>query len=231
MRLARLSARCAHTWYLTDAGTPSCNKRRIFLFFRASAEGVAAIAAIHLSSSARCTSTAVVGVAEVAAFVAPGGGTVGAEGLIGERVSDAPPDVRDVAGLSMRRNDGRPSLPELLPFADESALTRGREIAGRTSSKSVAITCTVSPSRKPSSWYCLSSRKDLDRSAEKEIFYRRELLLAKDEPETDTDKGGGEATCTCERESTRCEPSVSIEVLPRIEPLDCCRVSMDARLS
>src|SRR6266702_3453494 len=219
MRLARLSARCAHTWYLTDAGTPSCNKRRIFLFFRASAEGVAAIAAIHLSSSARCTSTAVVGVAEVAAFVAPGGGTVGAEGLIGERVSDAPPDVRDVAGLSMRRNDGRPSLPG------------GREIAGRTSSKSVSITCTVSPSRKPSSWYCLSSRKDLDRSAEKEIFDRREVLLAKDEPETDTDKGGGEATCTCERESTRCEPSVSIEVLPRIEPLDCCRVSMDARLS
>jgi hypothetical protein len=105
-----------------------------------------------------------------------------AEGLMGERVSDAPPDVVDAAGLSIRRNDGLPSLPSLLLLADESSLTRGRAGLGRTSSKSVSFTCTVSPSCNPS-----SSRNDLARSADKDIFERSEPLLLNGALEADAD--------------------------------------------
>ena len=108
------------------------------------------------------------------------GKSMGAEGLTGERVS---PEARDVAGLSTRRNEGRPSLPELLPFAEESSLTRGRESEGLTSSKSVSITWTVSPA--PSSCCCccccLSSRRERDRSAERDILDRSEVLRTSDE--------------------------------------------------
>jgi len=83
--------------------------------------------------------------------------------------------------------------------------------------------CTVSPSRgSPSCW----SSRVLDRSAEVDSFYRREVFRTNIEPEVDAGTGatcGGDVTCT--RESTPCEPSVSNEVLPHTEPEDCCRVS------
>lgn len=143
------------------------------------------------------------------------GGSDIPEGLTGERVSDAPPDVIDIAGLSTRRSDGCPSLTGLLPLADESSLTRGRVTFGRMSSKSVSFTCTVSPSCNPSS---RSSRNDLARSADKDIFERSEPLLPKDVVEADA--VGSENTCV--RESPWPELPTSIEGLRRSEPVDNC---------
>ena len=57
MRFALLSVRCAHTRYLTDAGTPSHSSFRTFLFFRACAAGTLEIVWIHRSSRCRCAST------------------------------------------------------------------------------------------------------------------------------------------------------------------------------
>jgi hypothetical protein len=142
-----------------------------------------------------------------------GGKIVGMEGLTGERVS---PDARDVAGLSTRRNDGRPSLPELFPFADESSLTRVRGSPGLTSSKSVSITWTVSL---PSSCCCccLSSRRDRDRSAEREILDRSEVLRTNEEPEVDAAMGAGAGAAGCGGELW---PSASSESLLRVEAKD-----------
>ena len=127
------------------------------------------------------------------------------EGLTGERVSGVPPpDVVDNAGLSMRKNEGRPSLPELFPLRAESSLTRRCDTLGRTSSKSVSLTCTVSASCNPS-----SSRADLARSADKEIFERSEPLLPRDGA-----LGAGVDGGTCVRRSAwrELEPSTSIAV-------------------
>lgn len=178
------------------------------MLFRACDGGVDDIDEIHLSSRARCASTALELVIVCAAVI---GGSDIAEGLTGERVSDAPPDVVDVAGLSTRRNDGLPSLPELLLLAVESSLTRGRVVLGRTSSKSVSFTCTVSPSCNTS-----SSRNDFARSADKEIFERSELLL----PNGALDDGADDAGT---RESLELEGSISVEVLRGSEPADSCR--------
>ena len=177
------------------------------MLFRACDGGVDDIAEIHLSSRARWASTALELVIVGAAVI---GGSDIAEGLTGERVSDAPPDVVDVVGLSTRRKDGLPSLPELLLLADESSLTRGRVVLGRTSSKSMSSTCTVSPSCNPS-----SSRNDLARSADKEIFERSELLLLNGALEDGADVGA--------RESLLLEGSTSVEVLCGREPADSCR--------
>jgi len=162
-----------------------------------------------LSSRERCASTAVELVIVCAAVI---GGRDIAEGLTGERVSDAPPDVVDVAGLSTRRNEGLPSLPELLLLADESSLTRARVVLGRTSSKSVSFTCTVSPSCNPS-----SSRSDFARSADKEIFERSEPLLPNGALGAGADAGA--------RESLKLEGcSTSVEDdLRGSEPVDSCR--------
>jgi hypothetical protein len=176
------------------------------LFFRACDDGVDDIAEIHLSSRARCASTP----ALVVVCAAVIGGNDIPEGLTGERVSDAPPDVVDVAGLSTRRNGGLPSLPVLLLLADESSLTCGRTGLGRTSSKSVSFTCTVSPSCSPS-----SSRNDFARSADKEIFERSEPLLPNGALGADADAGV--------RESPWPDGSMSVEGLRGSEPADSCR--------
>jgi len=97
------------------------------LLFRASDGGVDAIAEIHLSSHTRWASTALEIVSICVVVI---GGRDIAEGLMGESVSDTPPDVVDVAGLSTRRNDGLPSLPELLLLADESSLMRAHVVLG-----------------------------------------------------------------------------------------------------
>lgn len=177
------------------------------MLFRACDGGVDIIAEIHLSSRARCASTALELVIVCAAVI---GGRDIAEGLTGERVSDAPPEVVDVAGLSTRRNGGLPSLPELLLLADESSLTRARVVLGRTSSKSVSFTCTVSPSCNPS-----SSRSDFARSVDKEIFERSEPLLPNGALGAGADAGA--------RESLKLEGSISVEDLRGSEPADSCR--------
>jgi hypothetical protein len=141
------------------------------------------------------------------------------EGLTGERVSDVPPpDVVDIAGLSTRKNEGRPSLPELFPLIAESSLTRGRTL-GRTSSKSVSLTCTVSASCKPS-----SSRADFARSADNDIFERSEPLLPKGGA-LGADVDGGKGTWGRKSEGRELEPSTSIgvELLCRGESEDCRR--------
>ena len=177
------------------------------MLFRACDGGVDIIAEIHLSSLARCASTALELVIVCAAVI---GCRDIAEGLTGERVSDAPPEVVDVAGLSTRRNGGLPSLPALLLLADESSLTRARVVLGRTSSKSVSFTCTVSPSCNPS-----SSRSDFARSADKDIFERSEPLL----PNEALGAGADAGAC----ESLMLEGSISVEDLRGNEPADSCR--------
>ncbi len=153
----------------------------------------------------------------LAADAATGGNDI-PEGLTGDRVSDVPPpEVVDNAGLSMRKKDGRPSLPELFPLIAESSLTRGRKV-GRTSSKSVSLTCTVSGSCEPS-----SSRTDFARSADKEIFERSEPLLPKSGAlGADVDEGKG--TCVRKSVGRELKPSTSIAV----EAL-CCGESEDCR--
>jgi hypothetical protein len=176
------------------------------------------IAEIHFSSRARCASTAVPTPTLLAADAVTGGNDI-PEGLTGERASDAP-DVVDIAGLSTRKNEGWPSLPELFPLIAESSLTRGRTL-GRTSSKSVSLTCTVSGSCKPS-----SSRADLARSADKEIFERSEPLLPKAGAlGADVDAGKGIGIRKSEERERGLEPSTSIAVEPlcRGESEDCRR--------
>ena len=148
------------------------------------------MAAIHLSSRARCASTALALTPTPVPVAAPGGG--GKVTLRGERGPDVP-EAREVAGLSTRKNDGIPSLPEFLSLMGDSSLASGRA-TGRTSSKSMSLTCTVSPSPGPSSWR-LSSRDDLARSADREIFDRREVDLPMSEPEA------GAGVVPCERAS------------------------------
>jgi len=130
-----------------------------------------------------------------------------------------PPDVMDITGLSMRKNEGRPSLPELFPLMAESSLTRGRDTLGRTSSKSVSLTCTVSASCNPS-----SSRADFARSADKEIFERSEPLLPKGGA-LGVDVDGGKGICV--RKSAWRElgtsTSIAVELLCRSESEDSRR--------
>ena len=206
MRLALLSVKCAHTWYRTDAGTPSWSSLRIFLLFRACEGGVVDINDIHFNSRARCASTAAPPPPAGAAATTTGGIDI-PERLTGERVSGVPPpDVVDNAGLSMRKNEGRPSLPELFPLMAESSLTRRCDTLGRTSSKSVSLTCTVSASCNPS-----SSRADLARSADKEIFERSEPLLPRDGA-LGADVDGGKGACERRSALRELEPSTSIAV-------------------
>ena len=94
----------------------------IFLPFRACEGGIVNITEIHFSSHARCASTTTPTLLSTDAFT---GGNDIPEGLTGGRVSDVPPpDVVDIAGLSIHKNEGRPSLPELFPLITESSLTR-----------------------------------------------------------------------------------------------------------
>ena len=179
------------------------------MFFRACEGDVVDITEIHFSSRARCASTA-------APTAGPATGGIDIpEGLTGERVSgEPPPDVMDIAGLSMRKNEGRPSLPELFPLMAESSLTRGRDTLGRISSKSVSLTCTVSASCNPS-----SSRADLARSADKEIFERSEPLLPKGAA-LGADVDEGKDTWVRKSAWRELEPSTSIEPLCRSESED-----------
>jgi len=140
------------------------------------------------------------------------GGNDIADGLTGERVSDVPPpDAVDITRLSMRKNEeGRPSLPELFPLIAESSLTRGRTL-GRTSSKSVSLTCTVSASCKPS-----SSREDFAQRAERDIFEQSEPLLPKSGAlGADVDKGKG--TCVRRSEGRELEKSTELRCIGESE--------------
>jgi hypothetical protein len=121
-----------------------------------------------------------------------------------------PPDVIDIAGLSMHEKEGSTLAPGALRTNGRVVTHTRVQYVGTDKLKVRILTCTVSGSCNPS-----SSRADLVRSANKDIFERSKLLLFKGGA-LSVDVDGGKGACL--HKSARCqvEPSMSIvELLSR----------------